>query len=160
MPEESQDRRDSAVHIARINMWQAVLVASIGALAGIVSTALIKDRSNSTDKPVQRTTATPALDPSALRNAYRWVYLNKDAGDSACVNLAVNALVAHGSRDLSKSETGLTVYARDSSTTLMVACRADHGVALVVAYGTSAFQVLYSTATEVKGRMEIPTQPR
>lgn len=147
MPEDSGPRIDPAVHIAKINMWQAVAVASIAALAGIFSTLAVKAG--------QSPTPAAKSDGSNLHSAYRWVYPDKSIDNNACVNAAIRVLNARGTKDLNKSDTGTTVFGHEGEIAIMMACRADHGVVLVSAVGTTTVSSLIGLTNDMKTRMDV-----
>lgn len=143
-----------AVNIAKINMWQAVLLAAISALAGVVTTIVVKDGSTA-QKPSQTQASTVSGIPerSNLRYAYRWVYPDKSVSNDSCVNTAVRVLESIGARDLTKSEPGTTVFGHQGSSGIMVACRTDHGVALIGVMGPES--TLIAEANDIKTRMDV-----
>src|ERR1700685_1488052 len=149
MSQEEIKPTDPAVHIAKINMWQAVLVAAISALAGVVTTIVVKEASTA-QKPSQTQASTVAGVPekSSLHYAYRWVYTDKSRSNDSCVNTAIRVLESRGTRDLVKSEPGTTVFGHQGSSGIMVACRADYGVALVSVMGPDS--TLIGDANDIK----------
>jgi hypothetical protein len=150
VPEDSGPSIDPAVRIAKINMWQAVVVASIAALAGVFSTLAVKAG--------QSTVSAVKPDGSNLHSAYRWVYPDKSIDNNACVNAAIRVLNSRGTRDLNKSDPGTTLFGHEGEIAIMIACRADHGVALVSAVGTTTVSSLIGLTNDIKTRMDVELQ--
>lgn len=145
---------DRAVSIARINMWQAVLVAAISALAGVVTTVVVKDSSTAQKlSQTQPSTVSGISERSNLHYAYRWVYPDKSVSNDLCVSTAIRVLESIGVRDLSTSQPGTTVFGHQGSSGIMVACRTDHGVALIGIMGPES--TLITDANDLKTRMDV-----
>jgi hypothetical protein len=94
-------------------------------------------------------------DGSNIHYAYRWVYPDKSIDNIGCVNAAVRVLESRGTKDLNKSDPGTTVFGHEGAIAIMIACRADHGVALVSAVGTATVSSLVALTNDIKTRMDV-----
>jgi hypothetical protein len=141
MFETNETQSDPAIRVARINMIQAIIVAVIGALAGIITTLVVRK--------------TSGADASMLHNAFRWVYLDKSVDNVGCVNAAIHSLDAYGAKGLYKADNGQTVYSRDGSNLTMIACRAEHGVAIISITGQTPVSNLFTGTLEIKTHMDM-----
>lgn len=109
--------------------------------------------------PVPQMNQTPSSSATGtnsahLSNGYRWVYFPVSKDSSRCVNSAERALASRSRAPIKKSDTGLTLYANDGGNQVMIACRSDHGVAIISVVGSADWHSLKAIADDLKNRMD------
>jgi hypothetical protein len=67
-------------------------------------------------------------------------------------------ILPRGAKDFAKSDAGTTVFAHEGGTAIMIACRTEHGIALVSAVGAATVSSLIYLTNDIKKSMDVELQ--